>query len=127
MAGIDFSQVRQQVSLGLVLELLGFVPVARVGEQVRGPCPLHRSRSPRSRSFAAHLGRGVWHCFVCGAGGNTLDLWAQVTGQGVYAAALDLCQRLGLAVPRLAGRRRVSAPPTDKNTLDDSQRRQPMR
>ena len=122
MVGIDFAQVRRQGPLGPVLELLGFVPVARAGEQVRGPCPLHRARSPRSRSFAAHLGRGVWYCFRCGVGGNVLDLWAQATGQGVYAAARDLGQRLGLTVPRLATRHQLAAPNTDKNPLDDTQR-----
>jgi DNA primase len=122
MAGIDFAQVRQQVPLGPVLELLGFVPVSQLGEQVRGSCPLHRARSPRSRSFAAHLGRGVWYCFRCGVDGNVLDLWARATGQGVYTAARDLCQRLGLTVPQ----RQVPVHNTDTDTLDDSQRRQAM-
>jgi DNA primase len=76
MPGIDFHEARARVHLAEVLELLGFVPRARAGDQVRGPCPVHRSRSSASRSFAAHLGRDLWHCFGCGAGGNALDLWA---------------------------------------------------
>jgi hypothetical protein len=125
MAGIDFRQVRQQVPLAAVLELLGFVPVARTGEQVRGPCPLHRARSPRSRSFAAHLGRGVWYGFRCSVGGNVRDLWVRATGQGVYTAALDLCQRLGRPVPRLR-RRPLATANTDKDTRHDLPRSQPM-
>jgi DNA primase len=100
MPGIAFAELRRQVTLAEVLELAGFVPASRRGAVIRGPCPLHGSRSPRSRSFAAHLGRHVWHCFGCGAGGNALDLWVAVTGQPLYAAALDLCQRLGRALPR---------------------------
>jgi DNA primase len=65
--------------------------------------------------FAAHLERHCWHCFRCGAGGNALDLWIAVTGLPVYEAALDLCRRLHLDVPRLpAGRRPLSrSPPGD--------------
>jgi DNA primase len=105
MPAIEFREARARLRLGEVLELLGFEAYRRVGLQVRGRCPLHRSRSPhsapRSRSFAAHLGKGLWHCFGCGAGGNVLDLWAQATGQNVYQATIDLCQRLGRDVPRL--------------------------
>jgi DNA primase len=101
MPGIDYREARARLPLAEVLDLLGFVPRRRGGDQLRGPCPVHRSRSPASRSFAAHLGKGVWHCFGCGAGGNALDLWAAVTRQGVQAAVLDLCRRLGRDVPWL--------------------------
>jgi hypothetical protein len=84
-----------------VLQLLGFVPCGRRGPQVRGPCPVHGSRSAASRSFAAHLGRGVWPCFRGGAGGNALDLWAARTRQQLHAAVRDLCARLGRDVPWL--------------------------
>ena len=102
MPGIDFRQARSQVRLAEVLRLLGGEACRRWGEQVRGPCPVHGSKGPRSRSFGAHLGRGVWHCFRCGAGGNALDLWAAVTRQPLYPAVLDLYARLGRAVPWLA-------------------------
>jgi len=103
MPGIDFWEVRARLPLAAVLDLVGFVPHRRIGDQVRGPCPVHGSRGPHRRSFAAHLGRGVWHCFRCGAGGNVLDLWVAVTRQPLHAAALDLCGRLGREVPWLPG------------------------
>jgi DNA primase len=101
MPGIDYRAARALLPLADVLGLLGFVPAARRGRQLRGPCPLHRPRSATSRSFAAHLGRGAWRCFRCGAGGNALDLWAAVTRQPLHAAVLDLCGRLGRDVPWL--------------------------
>jgi DNA primase len=104
MAGIDYAALRRGLRLGQILDLLGFVPSARVGAQVRGPCPLHGSRSPRSRSFAAHLERHCWQCFGCGASGNALDLWMAATQLPLYDAALDLCCRLNLAMPRLPAR-----------------------
>lgn len=60
---------------------------------------MHGSRSASSRCFAVHVGKQLYHCFGCGAGGHTLDLWAAATRQELYAAAQDLCGRLGLAVP----------------------------
>jgi DNA primase len=120
MPGIDFRQARSQLRLSEVLELVGFVPCWRGGDQVRGPCPVHRSRGPRSRSFAAHLGRGVWHCFRCGAGGNVLDLWVALTRQPLHAAVIDWYGRLGREVPWLPrpapGRR---ADRREKSTMPD--------
>jgi DNA primase len=100
MPGIDFRQARAEIRLVEVLALLDYAPRQRCGEQLRGPCPVHGSRSETSRSFAAHLGKNVWQCFVCAASGNALDLWAAVTRQGIYAAVLDLYRRLGRAAPR---------------------------
>jgi hypothetical protein len=103
MPGIDYRAVRSQVRLAEVLELLGFEPQSRSGDQVRGPCPVHRSRTATSRAFAAHLGKGVWHCFRCG-GGNVLDLWVAVTRQDLHAAVIDLYRRLARDVPWLSAR-----------------------
>jgi DNA primase len=101
MPALDFREARLQLRLAEVLDLLSFEPRARHGDQVRGPCPVHRSRTVGSRSFAAHLGKGAWHCFRCEAGGNALDLWVAVTRQPLHAAVIDLCQRLGREVPWL--------------------------
>jgi len=104
MPGIDYTELRRRLTLGQVLELLHFVPSSRCRAQVRGPCPVHGSHTPRSRSFAAHLERHCWQCFRCGAHGNALDLWAAATKLPLYEAALDLCRRLHLDVPWLGAR-----------------------
>jgi DNA primase len=101
MPAIDYRAVRASIRPAEVLELIGYQPQARRGQAWRGPCPLHGSRSATSRAFAVHLGKNVYHCFRCGAGGNALDLWAAVTGQPLHAAVQDLCQRLGRPVPWL--------------------------
>ena len=74
MPGIDFREARARLALAEVLKLGGFQPRRCWDGQLRGPCPVHRSRSRTSRAFVAHLGKGVWHCFACGAGGNVPDL-----------------------------------------------------
>jgi DNA primase len=107
MPAIDFREARARLPLAAVLQLLGFEPHRRWADQLRGPCPVHRSHRATSRSFAAHLGKGVWHCFVCGAGGNALDLWVAITKQHLHAAVLDLCSRLDRDVPWLLPRARL--------------------
>lgn len=84
-----------------MLALIDYQPRRRQGQQWRGPCPLHGSRSPGSHSFAAHLGQNLFHCFRCGAGGNALDLWAALRRLPLHAAVLDLCPRLHQPVPWL--------------------------
>lgn len=106
MPAIDYRAARASIRLAEVLELIAYRPHWRRGEACRGPCPLHRSHSAASRVFAVHLGKNVYHCFRCGAGGNALDLWAALTRQPLHAAVLDLCQRLARPVPWL------TAPPT---------------
>lgn len=105
MRGIDFAEARARLRIAEVLDLMGYRPRRIVRQQARGPCPLHRSCSARSRVFAVHLHKNVYHCFACGAAGNALDLWAAWTRQNVYAAVLDLFQRLGRDVPWLPASR----------------------
>lgn len=57
-----------------VLGLCGFKATEALGDQVRGPCPIHGSPSPTSRSFSANLRKNNFRCFKCGASGNQLDL-----------------------------------------------------
>jgi DNA primase len=88
-----------------VLDLLGFVGTERSGDELRGPCPVHGSTSPKSRSFSANLAKKVYRCFRCGSSGNHLDLYAVATGQSHFAAAVELCGRVGRPVPWIdAGR-----------------------
>ena len=112
MPGIDYRAARSRVRLAEVLELVGFEARSGFGDQLRGPCPVHGSRTPTSRSFAAHLGKGVWHCFRCEAGGNVLDLWSAVTKLPLHAAVLDLYQRLGREVPWQPSRSSAAQPRT---------------
>jgi DNA primase len=111
MPGIDYRRLRARISMRDVLTLLGFQPTRVRGAQVRGPCPLHgESQHPTSlgrhggrasASFSAHLEKHIYRCFVCGAHGNQLDLWAAAQRLPLHAAALNLCQAAQLDPPGL--------------------------
>lgn len=98
---IDFRALRHRVSIRQVLELLDWSYLTRSGDEMRGQCPIHGSRNPRSRTFSVHLGKNVFQCWNpgCRAKGNQLDLYAQVTRQTLYRGCIDLCGRMGIHVP----------------------------
>jgi DNA primase len=101
MPGIDLKLLRREITIQQVLDLLNFVPVARHGPRLRGPCPIHDRSRPRSRAFSVHLGCHRYRCFRCHAAGTQLDLWAAVHHVSVHAAAEDLCRRLRISIPYL--------------------------
>ena len=82
-----------------VLHLCGFKATETSSDQLRGPCPIHGSPSPNSRSFSANLRKNTFRCFKCGAAGNQLDLWVAFTKLPLHSAALDLCDKLGIKAP----------------------------
>lgn len=96
MPGIDYHQLRQQIKMREVLDLIGFQATWRHGPQVRGPCPIPGCRSTSPRPFSVHLDRQAYRCFACGGQGNALDLWAAIHGLPLYRAALQLCHALHL-------------------------------
>jgi DNA primase len=99
MPGVDYRAVQSRVPMAQVLDWLEFVACGVRGEQLRGPCPVHRSQFPRSRSFSVHLAREVCRCFRCGFAGNQIQLWAARKDMTVYEAAVDLCRQAGVEVP----------------------------
>jgi DNA primase len=101
MPGIDYHQLRQQIRMRSVLDLIGFRATWRRGTQLRGRCVIPGCCSTSDRSFSVHLTRQVYHCFACGSCGNALDLWAAVHSLSIHQAAVDLCRVTSLDLPWL--------------------------
>ena len=99
MRPVDFAAVKQLVSMEKVLDLIGWRPRWHEGKERRGPCPVHKSSNPDSRSFAA-AAEG-WFCHSCKRGGDQVSLYAAVQQLDALAAAVEMCERLGLNVPYL--------------------------
>jgi len=95
MPGIDFRRLRTEISIGEVLELLGFIATNGSGHQRYGPCPVDPATAKnRDRRFSVNLKTGRFYCRGCGLSGNQLELWAAATKQPIYDATVDLCNRL---------------------------------
>lgn len=97
--GIDFDQLRAEITMEEVLHLLAFEPTARSGPQWYGPCPLHEAPASRSRCFSVNVTLRRYYCHRCHSHGNHLDLWAAATHLPLYQAALDLCRQFGREIP----------------------------
>ena len=82
-----------------VLDMLSFEPSGGFGDPLRGPCPVHGSSSPRSRSFSVNVAQQRYYCHKCKSHGNQLELYAAANAISVYQAAIKLCEALGREVP----------------------------
>jgi DNA primase len=101
MPGVDFNRVRTEITMEQVLSLVGFRPSRRSGAQWYGSCPLHETLSEHHgrRSFSVNVAIGRYFCHDCHSQGNQLELWAAATKLPLHRAAIDLCHRLGRAIP----------------------------
>ncbi len=99
MSGIDFHRLRAEITMERVLTQLRFQPVSRTGDQLHGPCPVHRSTSPGARTFSVNLRSQRYYCHKCHSHGNQLELWAATQQQTFYPAMIALCHALGHSIP----------------------------
>jgi DNA primase len=105
---VDFSAVKQAVSLEAVLRHYQVPNLRKRGHQLVGRCPIHRGQ--RDDSFRASLSKNAFHCFACQAGGNVLN----------FVAAMEKCS-IRQAALRLQGWFSVGAP-VEGRSLDSARR-----
>jgi len=99
MPGIDFNQLRHQITMEQVLDLLGFDCIHRRGSQWYGCCPLHESKPQHRRVFSVNVAMNCYYCHKCSSCGDQFKLWAEATKLPLHPAVIDLCHQLGLEVP----------------------------
>lgn len=97
---IDYRQLRATVQIEEILSWMQWDASSRVGDQLRGHCPIctaprpDRSSSDTRRTFSVNTRRNIYRCFGCGRGGNALDLWSTYRKLSIYAAAEEIQNRL---------------------------------
>lgn len=72
---LDVEFVRT-VAIGTIAERLG-ISLKKHGREEVGLCPFHDDSRP---SMYINATKNVYHCFACGAGGDSVDLYMGVTG-----------------------------------------------
>lgn len=123
---VDFRVVKAAVGMEMVLRRYALDGLRRSGDDhVQGPCPIHHGDG--ANTFHVSLSKNVFHCFSCGAHGNTLDFVARMERCSVRSAALLLAEWFrGPAVataqpakPQLVREKRIINPPLGfRLTLD---------
>jgi DNA primase len=77
---VNYKSLRAELSFIEILHHYG-VELKERGEQWQGFCPLPIHEGKRqSPSFSANVGKGIWQCFGCGAGGNLIEFAARMEG-----------------------------------------------
>ncbi|HEU0130047.1 MAG TPA: DNA primase [Mycobacteriales bacterium] len=65
------------------------------GGELKGLCPFHDEKSP---SFHLTPARGLYHCFGCGVGGDTIDFVMRIEHLSFAEAVERLAQRAGIEI-----------------------------
>jgi DNA primase len=86
---VDFRAVEEAVTMKMVIDYYGVKGLRQAGDQLRGPCPIHKGKET-ARSFTAHLDTNTFNCFSCGSKGGVLNFVAQMEDCGLRDAALML-------------------------------------
>src|SRR5947207_3342217 len=94
---VDFSAVKQGVSLETVLRRYQVPGLRKCRRQLAGRCPIHGGQ--RDDSFRASLDKNVFHCFACQASGNVLNFVAAMEKCSIRQAALRLQEWFLIGVP----------------------------
>ena len=69
----------------------------KAGRSWKGLCPFHNERTP---SFTVDREKGLYHCFGCGAGGDTIKFVEEKEGLGFAEAVELLADRYGVELER---------------------------
>jgi hypothetical protein len=81
MPGVNFDLLRERISIVDVLRLLDLTACGRQGDQLRGPCPVHGSSSPQSRSFTVNVRLGRYPGLFIRTVGQASSLSLEKTGK----------------------------------------------
>lgn len=91
-----FNQVRGAVD---IVEVIGeHVALSRAGREFKGLCPFHDDHRP---SMAVVPHKQIFHCFVCGTGGDVFKFVKEFHKMGNGEALRMLAQRAGIKLPEL--------------------------
>lgn len=88
----DIQLVRERARIDEVVE--PYVTLRNAGGGARkGLCPFHDEKSP---SFNVRPAQGFYHCFGCGAGGDSIKFLMEIEGLGFAEAVERLASKFGI-------------------------------
>ncbi len=112
-----FNQVRSAVD---IVDVIGeHVALKRAGREFKGLCPFHPDHRP---SMAVVPHKQIFHCFVCGTGGDVFKFVKEFHKMGNGEALRMLAQRAGIKLPELPKSSRHPGSDKDKDGLTPRER-----
>ncbi len=87
-------QVRAQADIVRVVS--DYVPLKKKGGRYWGCCPFHGEKTP---SFTVDEGKGLFHCFGCGVGGDVFTFIMKIENRSFPEAVKFLAGKLNIPIP----------------------------
>src|SRR5690349_12750428 len=92
----SIAEVREKARIDDVVSQYVTLRNAGGGSQ-KGLCPFHDEKSP---SFNVNPGRGFFHCFGCGEGGDVITFLMKIDGLSFGEAVERLADKVGVVLRR---------------------------
>lgn len=74
-----------------------YVLLKKTGSSYTGLCPFHNEKTP---SFSVSPQKGIFHCFGCGEGGNSIGFMMKIENMSFYEAVKYLAARANIELPK---------------------------
>ena len=87
-------EIRQRADIVQIIS--EHVLIKKSGKNFKGLCPFHTEKTP---SFTVNPGKGIYHCFGCGAGGNIFKFLMETEGLSFTEAVCKLSNHYGIPIP----------------------------
>lgn len=89
------AEIRQSVD---IVDLIGdYVQLTKQGRNFFGLCPFHGENTP---SFSVSPEKQIYHCFGCGAGGNSFTFLMELEGMTFIEAVYSLAHKGNVELPK---------------------------
>ncbi len=79
-----------------------YVALTKAGVNYKGLCPFHGEKTP---SFTVHEGKGIFHCFGCGVGGDAISFLKRIENLSYPETLVRLATRAGIDISPYERRR----------------------
>lgn len=106
-------EIRSRVSL--VDEISSHVEVKPAGSGFKACCPFHEDKTP---SMTIDVGKGLYKCHGCSAGGDVITFHAEINGLTSGNAILSLAKKFGIELPQSNAPAATSSAKEDLQLLD---------
>ena len=80
-------EAARSVAITELIRRLDLGEPRKCSKQLTMRCPFHEERTP---SLFIEPQRGLWNCFGCGLGGDSIKLWMQAKGVGFAQAVREI-------------------------------------
>lgn len=91
----DVEEVKARIDIG---ELVGkYVQLKPAGRNLKGLCPFHSEKTP---SFMVSPEKGIWHCFGCHLGGDSIAFYQKIENVDFPEALEELARQAGVTLER---------------------------